>query len=54
MFWSRGLEGNGTSTFIIIIIIIISGMRLNPLGTATTTGLLYQSRMIDDWWNENW
>jgi hypothetical protein len=30
------------------IIIILSGMRLSPLGTAATTGLLYQPRMIDD------
>jgi hypothetical protein len=43
-----------TSTFIIIfttaviIIIIHSGVRLSPLGTAATTGLLYQPRMIDD------
>jgi hypothetical protein len=32
----------------IIIIIIISGVRLSPLGTAATTGLLYQPRMIGD------
>jgi hypothetical protein len=31
-----------------IIIIILSGVRLSPLGTAATTGLLYQPRMIDD------
>jgi hypothetical protein len=30
------------------IIIILSGMRLSPLGTLTTTGLLYQLQMIDD------
>jgi hypothetical protein len=30
------------------IIIIISGVRLSPLGTAATTGLLYQPHMIDD------
>jgi hypothetical protein len=30
------------------IIIILSGVRLNPLGTAGTTGLLYQPQMIDD------
>jgi hypothetical protein len=29
-------------------IIIRSGVRLSPLGTAATTGLLYQLRMIDD------
>jgi hypothetical protein len=31
-----------------IIIIIVSGVRLSPLGTAATTGLLYQPQMIDD------
>jgi hypothetical protein len=29
-------------------IIIISGVGLSPLGTAATTGLLYQPQMIDD------
>jgi hypothetical protein len=28
--------------------IILSGMRLSPLGIAVTTGLLYQAHMIDD------
>jgi hypothetical protein len=28
--------------------IIVSGVRLSPLGTAATTGLLYQPQMIDD------
>jgi hypothetical protein len=32
----------------IIIIITLSGVRLSPLGTATTTGLLYRLQMIDD------
>jgi hypothetical protein len=32
---------------IIIIIIIISGVRLSPLGTAATIGLLYQPQMIE-------
>jgi hypothetical protein len=27
---------------------ILSGVRLSPLGTAATTGLLYQPQMIDD------
>jgi hypothetical protein len=27
---------------------IVSGVRLSPLGTAATTGLLYQPQMIDD------
>jgi hypothetical protein len=31
-----------------IIIIILSAMRLSPLGTAATIGLLYQPRMTDD------
>jgi hypothetical protein len=30
------------------IIIIVSGVRLSPLGTAATTGLLYEPQMIDD------
>jgi hypothetical protein len=29
-------------------IIIVSEVRLSPLGTAATTGLLYQPQMIDD------
>jgi hypothetical protein len=29
-------------------VIIISGVSLSPLGTAATTGLLYQTQMIDD------
>jgi hypothetical protein len=28
--------------------IIVNGVRLNPLGTAATTGLLYQPQMVDD------
>jgi hypothetical protein len=28
--------------------LILSGVRLSPLGTAATIGLLYQPRMIDD------
>jgi hypothetical protein len=32
----------------IIIVVVISGVRLSPLGTAATTGLLYQPQMIDD------
>jgi hypothetical protein len=30
------------------LIIFLSGVSLSPLGTATTTGLLYQLQMIDD------
>jgi hypothetical protein len=33
---------------IIIIFIIVSGVRMSLLGTAATTGLLYQPQMIDD------
>jgi hypothetical protein len=29
-------------------IIILSGVRLSPFGTAATTGLLYQPQMIDE------
>jgi hypothetical protein len=32
----------------IFFIIIVSGVRLSPLGTAATTGILYQPQMIDD------
>jgi hypothetical protein len=32
----------------VFFVIILSGVRLSPLGTAATTGLLYQPRMIDD------
>jgi hypothetical protein len=31
-----------------IFFIIVSGVRLSPLGTEATTGLLYQPQMIDD------
>jgi hypothetical protein len=31
-----------------LFFIILSGVRLSPLGTAATTGLLYQPQMIDD------
>jgi hypothetical protein len=34
------------SYYFIIIIIIINQARLSPLGTAATTGLLYQIRMM--------
>jgi hypothetical protein len=33
---------------ILYFIIILSGVRLSPLGTAATTGLLCQAQMIDD------
>jgi hypothetical protein len=33
-------------SLIYFIIIIVSGVRLNPLGTAATTGLLYQPQMM--------
>jgi hypothetical protein len=35
-------------TGILFFIIILSGVRLSPLGTAATTSLLYQAQMIDD------
>jgi hypothetical protein len=33
---------------ILLFVIILSGARLSPLGTAATTGLLYQPQMIND------
>jgi hypothetical protein len=42
--WTNGTQYG----FRQIIIIILSGVRLSPLGTAATTGLLYQPQMIDD------
>jgi hypothetical protein len=30
------------------VFFILSGVRLSPLGTAATTGLLYQPQMLDD------
>jgi hypothetical protein len=42
------------------LFIILSGVRLSPLGTAVTIGLLYQLQMIGDgicgsnWWNGDW
>jgi hypothetical protein len=32
----------------IFIIIILSAVRVSPLGTAATSGLLYQTRIVDD------
>jgi hypothetical protein len=33
---------------IFLFFIVVSGVRLSPLGTAATTGLLYQPQVIDD------
>jgi hypothetical protein len=38
----------GHRLLLLIFIIILSGLRLSPLGTAATTGLLYKPKMIDD------
>jgi hypothetical protein len=38
----------GQCSLLTIFFIIVSGVRLSPLGTAATTGLLYQPQMIDD------
>jgi hypothetical protein len=32
----------------IILLLLLSGARLSPVGTAATTGLLYQPQMIND------
>jgi hypothetical protein len=33
---------------VVFFVIILSGVRLSPVGTATNTGLLYHHQMIDD------
>jgi hypothetical protein len=33
---------------VVIVVIIITAVRLSKLGTAATTGLLYQPQMIDE------
>jgi hypothetical protein len=40
--------GKVVPVLIYLFIIILSGVRLSPLGTAPTTGLLYQPQMIHD------
>jgi hypothetical protein len=40
--------GTDRRIHIIIYFIILNGVRLNPLGIAATSGLLYQPQMIDD------
>jgi hypothetical protein len=38
----------GSELFFYLFFIILSGVRLSPLGIAATTGLLYQPQIIDD------
>jgi hypothetical protein len=45
--WRRTCARN-TQLHGVIIIIIIGEVRLSPLGTAATSGLLYQPQMIDE------
>jgi hypothetical protein len=45
--WRLYESSDGILLFIIIII-IISGVGLSPLGTAATSGLLYKPQMIDE------
>jgi hypothetical protein len=33
---------------VLLVIIILNGVRLSPVGAAATTGLFYQPQMIDD------
>jgi hypothetical protein len=42
------IEHDNMSQSLACFIIIFSGVRLSPLGTAATTGLLYQPQVIDD------
>jgi hypothetical protein len=39
---------NGLFLASYLVMWILSGVRLSPLGTAATTGLLYRPQMIDD------
>jgi hypothetical protein len=34
---------------VVFFLVSLSGVRLSPLGTSATVGLLYQPRMIDDY-----
>jgi hypothetical protein len=45
---SSGVVQLGPHSIIFFIVITVSGVRLSPLGTAATTGLLYQPQMIND------
>jgi hypothetical protein len=45
---TRAIPVNRLWRHILLFFIIVSGMRLSPLGTAATTGVLYQPQMIDD------
>jgi hypothetical protein len=48
-WWSRHiLQCSLLSILLLLLFIIISGVRLSPLGTAATTGLLYHPQTIDD------
>jgi hypothetical protein len=42
---------SGTLLMHEFFVVILSGTRLSPLGTAATSGLLYQPHMIDE---EDW
>jgi hypothetical protein len=49
--YEQCLKWNSCSCFPSVryfVIIVLSGVRLSPHGTAATTGLLYQPQMIDD------
>jgi hypothetical protein len=49
MKWnSNGRTAVQMASYYFFFIIILSGVRLSPLGTAATTGLLYQPQMIDE------
>jgi hypothetical protein len=36
------------SRHVVVFLVSLGGVRLSPLGTSVTVGLLYQPRMIDD------
>jgi hypothetical protein len=42
------LQGAASQKIPFFILVILSGVRLSPLGTAAIAGLLYQPQIIDD------
>jgi hypothetical protein len=47
--WPSSLAKWIHSILVFLSLVSLGGVRLSPTGTAATVGLLYQSRMIDDY-----
>jgi hypothetical protein len=45
--WTPGFDSRQGQDFVFLV--SLCGVRLSPLGTSATVGLLYQPRMIDDY-----